>query len=157
MPGIPFSIRPLYTADAPTLSDLLRAQSPDYMRYFTPFAFDIEVIEALLAAARDDVYSGVFWGDALAGFFMLRGWDAGYSVPAYGVTIGEEWRGAGLGRLTLAAARSICALRGATQIMLKVHPDNTAARHLYERFGFVRTGHDAKNGNDVYHLTLASR
>lgn len=148
------TVRRLSAADALTLSALLAAQSDEYMRYFVPFAFDEATVGAMLAKARRDLYMGLHWGDELAGFFMLRGWDDGYAVPAYGVTIAEAHRGHGLARLTLELARTICRRRGAERIMLKVHPDNVVAKGLYERAGYVRTGRDERNGNDVYHLPL---
>ena len=32
--------------------------------------------------------------------------------------------------------------RGADRVRLRVHPDNVAARRLYESLGYVRTGED---------------
>lgn len=151
-----FVLRPLTGDDAPALAALLSAQPADYMQYFIPFAFDEAAIRPLLSAARADVYMGVYWQDQLAGFFMLRGWDAGYSIPAYGVTIGQAFRGMGLGRVTLETAKAISRLKGASTLMLKVHPDNAPAKHLYESAGFVQVDHDPRNGNLVYHFALGS-
>lgn len=52
------------------------------------------------------------------------------------------------------AAKTICRLRHADTLMLKVHPENRAAKHLYESAGFVRVSTDPRNGNLVYHCTL---
>ncbi|MBX3081082.1 MAG: GNAT family N-acetyltransferase [Anaerolineae bacterium] len=147
-------VRPLTVNDAPAWSALLTAQPPDYMRYFIPFQFDAATLTAILSTAHHDLYMGLWWGEVLIGFFMLRGWDQGYAIPAYGVTIDQRFRNRGLGRLTLELSRSICKLRGAKRLMLKVHPDNAAAKQLYESFGFVQTSVDAKNNNLVYHLDL---
>jgi ribosomal protein S18 acetylase RimI-like enzyme len=97
---------------------------------------------------------GIFWHEALSGFFMLRGWDQGYEIPAYGVTIDIEHRNLGLGRLSLETSKTIARLEGAKKIMLKVHPDNTPARKVYESAGFVQSGVDPKNDNLVYHFNL---
>ncbi|MCA9909248.1 MAG: GNAT family N-acetyltransferase, partial [Anaerolineae bacterium] len=99
-------------------------------------------------------YMGIFWRGRLAGFFMLRGWDSGYEIPAYGVTIDIEHRNMGLGRLSLETSKTIARLEGATQVMLKVHPDNAPARKVYEAAGFVQTGVDPKNANLIYHYSL---
>jgi RimJ/RimL family protein N-acetyltransferase len=147
-------IVPLTSQDAETLASFLRAQTDAYMQYFIPFRFDEAVIRGLLETAKEDVYYGLFLGEALAGFFMLRGWDAGYDVPAYGVTIGESFQGLGLGRVTLDLAKAISRLRGAKRIMLKVHPANHAAKALYESAGFQQTGIDPKNDNLIYHYDL---
>lgn len=148
------TIRPLLAADAPAFASFLQRQPDDYMRYFIPFAFDEESITARLEQAQDDLYMGLFWGADLAGFFMLRGWDDGYDVPAYGVTIDRQFAGNGLARLTLDLAKTISRLRGAKRLMLKVHPDNTVARRLYEQAGFVQTGVDPRNDNLIYHFDL---
>jgi len=147
-------VRPLTASDVPAWSALLTAQPPDYMRYFIPFQFDEATLTTILTNAHYDLYMGLSWGETLIGFFMLRGWDQGYAVPAYGVTIDQRFRNRGLGRLTLELSRSICKLRGAKRLMLKVHPDNAAAKQVYESFGFVQTSVDAKNNNLVYHLDL---
>ena len=147
-------VRPLASSDASALAALLSAQDPAYMQYFVPFQFDASTLASILTNAESDLYMGLWWGEALIGFFMLRGWDQGYSIPAYGVTIDQRFRNRGLGRLTLELSRSICKLRGAVQLMLKVHPQNAAAKQLYESFGFVRTSIDHKNDNLVYHLDL---
>lgn len=147
-------VLPLTSRDAGTLATFLRAQTDAYMQYFMPFRFEEAVIQDFLEAAKEDVYCGLFWGEALAGFFMLRGWDAGYEVPAYGVTIGEAFQGLGLGRVTLDLAKVVCRLRGAKRMMLKVHPANIVAKTLYESVGFQQTGIDPKNQNLVYHCDL---
>ena len=95
---------------------------------------------------------GFFWEGALIAFFMLRGWDEGYAIPAYGVTVDQRFRDKGLGRLTLEMSKTICRLRGVQRLMLKVHPENHAAKHLYEAVGFVQTGVDPKNQNLIYHF-----
>jgi hypothetical protein len=43
-------------------------------------------------------------------------------------------------------------MRGATRMLLKVHPDNKAARTLYEEALFVQTRADAQSGNLIYHF-----
>ena len=147
-----FQVRRLHVGDAILLSALLQAQSSEYLRYFTPFQFDEATLTALLNCAKQDIFMGLFWDDRLAGFFMLRGWDAGYAIPSYGVAIGEQFRNWGLGRLTLELSKVICRLHGAPRLMLKVHPDNGPAKHLYETAGFVQTGVDSKNDNLIYHF-----
>lgn len=131
---------------------MLTAQTPDYIQYFRPFDFDAETIRHFLAAARNDVYMGFFVDDELAGFFMLRGWDSGYAIPAYGVTIAQAFAGMGLATLSLDTSKSLCRLRGVQRLMLKVHPDNLTAKRLYEKAGFIQTGEDPHNANLIYHF-----
>lgn len=145
-------VRSLRVEDAAALSAMLCAQSQSYARFFTPFNFDQKTITNLLAARKEDVFMGIYWQSELYGFFMLRGWDEGFDVPAYGVLIDERHSGYALAQLSMRMSKSICKLRGASRIMLKVHPDNAAARMLYEEAKFVRTGVDARSGNLIYHF-----
>lgn len=151
------TVRPLTAEDAPALANMLQRQPQTYMQYFIPFAFDEATIAGLLERCQEDLYMGLFWENQLAGFFMLRGWDEGYTVPAYGVTIDEAFSGLGLARLTLGLSKTICRLRSASRLMLKVHPDNTVAKRLYEDAGFIQTGVDERNNNLIYHFDLSPK
>jgi RimJ/RimL family protein N-acetyltransferase len=146
------AVRPLTPVDAPLFSTMLLAQPPEYIQHFRPFDFDVETLRHLLAAVRNDVYMGLFVDDVLAGFFMLRGWDSGYAIPAYGVTIAQDFAGIGLATLSLDTSKTLCRLRGVKRLMLKVHPDNLSAKRLYEKAGFVQTGIDSHNANLIYHF-----
>jgi RimJ/RimL family protein N-acetyltransferase len=147
-------VRSLEVEDAAALSAMLKAQSQTYTRFFNPFNFDWETIASLLAKRSLDVFMGMYWQAELRGFFMLRGWDEGFEVPAYGVLIDEKYGGYALAQLSLRMAKSICKLRGATRMLLKVHTDNEAARALYEEAMFVQTGVDAQSGNLIYHFNF---
>ncbi|HEY0098343.1 MAG TPA: GNAT family N-acetyltransferase [Pyrinomonadaceae bacterium] len=146
------TVRPLNSEDASDLSALLLAQTPAYVRFFTPFNFDLPSVATLLAEQGTDVFMGMYWQDRLIGFFMLRGWNSGYKIPAYGVLIDEKYSGYGLTRLSLKLAKSICKLRHVPRIMLKVNADNIIAKRLFEESGFTQTGVDAQTGNLIYHF-----
>jgi RimJ/RimL family protein N-acetyltransferase len=148
------TIRSLREADAAALVDLLSAQPPEYARFFTPFPFESPWIESMLRNRVRDGYFGVWSVSRLVAFFMLRGWDAGYEVPSYGVVVDYEHRGLGLARLTLAASKAMCRMMGSSRLMLKVHPENEVAIHAYESEGFVRTGRDDASGQFIYHFEL---
>lgn len=146
-------IRPLCIEDAGIVSAMLMAQPPEYARFFYAFDFSEEPIADLLAKRKKDVYSGMFWGGELAGIFMLRGWDAGYDVPSFGVLVAEKYRGAAFMRISLDVAKLICRLAGARRLMATIHPDNVSPRGA-TRLGFVQTGVRADTGNIVYHMDL---
>jgi hypothetical protein len=147
------TIRDLHPEDAAALSSLLLAQPPEYARFFYAFGFDEEAIEKLLRERARDVYAGVYWRGEMVGFFMLRGWDAGYEVPSFGVLIDERQRGGAFMRLSLDAAKLICRLSGARALMAKIHPDNVSPKGA-RRLGFVQTGVEPTTGNVVYHMEL---
>jgi RimJ/RimL family protein N-acetyltransferase len=146
-------IRPLQPADAASVSDFMRSQPPEYARFFYAFGSDEAKIAEILAAYQADVYSGVFWQENLVGIFMLRGWDAGFEVPSFGVLIDEKYRGGAFMRLTLDTAKLICRLSGAKRLMAKIHPDNVSPRGA-SRLGLRQTGVEESTGNIIYHLEL---
>jgi RimJ/RimL family protein N-acetyltransferase len=146
-------IRPLQIEDAALISALLKSQPPAYSRFFYAFSFEETDIARVLAERERDVYSGIFWLGELVGFFMLRGWDAGYEVPAFGVLIDEQQRGRGFMQLALDLGKLISRLCGAPRLMAKIHPDNISAKGA-RRLGLVQTGVEAESGNLIYHLEL---
>lgn len=146
-------IRPLDAGDAASVSDFMRSQPPEYTKFFYAFSSDEAQLAEILSAYREDVYSGVFWRENLVGIFMLRGWDAGFEVPSFGVLIDEKYRGGAFMRLTLDTAKLICRLSGAKRLMAKIHPDNVSPRGA-SRLGLRRTGVEESTGNIIYHLEL---
>src|SRR4030095_12478401 len=148
------SIRSLCAEDSAGLSLLLRSQPPTYARFFYAFSFEEDAITKLLSQRRRDYYAGIFWQGELAGFFMLRGWDAGYEVPSFGVLIDEKYRGGAFMKLSLETAKLICRLCGAPRMMAKIHPDNISPRGA-GRLGFVQTGVEIQTGNIIYSLELS--
>ena len=148
-----FQIRALGVEDAAAVSALLRAQPPEYVRFFYAFGFGEEEIARVLGGRRRDVYSGMFWRGELAGLFMLRGWDAGYEVPSFGVLVDVKHRGRAFMRIALDVSKLICRLSGAPRLMAKIHPDNVSPRGA-RRLGLVQTGVESETGNVIYHIDL---
>lgn len=146
-------VRSLRVEDAAEVSLLLRSQPPEYARFFYAFSSDENEIARILATRVKDAYSGLFWQGRLAGFFMLRGWDAGYEVPSFGVLIDVKHRGGKFMRLSLDMAQLICRMCRAPRLMAKIHPDNISARGA-RRLGLVQTGVETETGNIIYHLEL---
>ena len=143
--------------DASYASDIsiLLTQSPkDYIKYFHPFNFDITSVKSNMEKVKNDIFFGIFVDQKIVGFYMLRGWDEGYDVPAYGVFISPDYNGLGLGKLTIQHAISFCRVNQIKKIMLKVYPDNLLAKRMYEAFGFIRKSIDKKNNNLIYFKEL---
>lgn len=130
-------IAPLNPRDAMQVARMLGEASPEYGRHFHPFPFDEETVLARLTAARRDRYWGIWIKEELAGLFMLRGFDAGYERPAFGVFIAERFSGQGLARLALVEAIKWCERSGVSALMLTVEQGNTRARRIYEEAGFA--------------------
>ncbi len=149
-------IKELKLEHIPNLVENLSAESPEYLKHFTAFELSEKVFANLLSNAVNDKYLGLFYGEKIVGFYMLRGFDEGYEIPSYGVIILSEFSNKGLSKLTLYHAFALCRINKVKKLMLKVHPENTYAKKLYESFGFEKTGFDNKNGNFIYHKSLSS-
>lgn len=149
-------IRKITRDYAAELSVLLNSEPHDYSRYFIPFSYDEATITKLLSDAKMDLYFGLFIAGRLAGYYMLRGFDAGYEIPSYGVWIAGKYSGFGIAKMTLFHAVSVCRLNGVSKLMLKVHPENTAAKYIYTSSGFVFSHLDERIGHEVYYKELRS-
>jgi RimJ/RimL family protein N-acetyltransferase len=148
-------IKELTTEHATIFSERLSEESKEYLQHFIPFAeYSEEFIKKILSEKKLDKYFGLFLNDDIVGFYMLRGFDAGYKIPSYGVWISSKYANKGLSTLTLYHAFSFCKLNKIKTLMLKVHPDNTIAKKLYEKFGFAKVGVDEKIGHLIYHKNI---
>jgi RimJ/RimL family protein N-acetyltransferase len=147
-------MRPMTVADAAAVIALLQAQRPGYLKDFFPFPLDTKVLAEQMENARQDLYTCILDGKALAGFWMLRGLDAGYERPSFGVFIDEARAGRGWGAAALGTAIQHCRQAGLGALMLKVAPDNAPARHIYEAAGFVLEARCHRTGHDIMALRL---
>lgn len=152
--GEQLTIRSLELSDAPALSAMLCAQCAVYAHFFNPFKFDEATITGILRERERDVYMGVFWNGEIIGFFMLRGWDAGYTVPTYGVLIAERYRGYGLAPLSLRMAKIICKTTRAPRLMLKVDSENASAKAVFEKERFIPAGEETRGGKLIYYFDI---
>lgn len=103
---------------------------------FHPHPFTADEAARLCCAMGDDLYYALLVHDRILGYGMLRGWDAGYSVPSLGIIVRAEARGKGLGKLLMHHLHAAAQLRGAPRIRLKVYQQNDTARHMYEQLGY---------------------
>lgn len=148
------NFRKLEPKDAVSLSNLMKQDSKDYSQYFVAFKFDTVTIKNILAEAKNDIYYGVYWEEELTGFYMLRGFDEGYSIPSYGVYISSRFKNKGLAALTINHAISTCKHLGLKKLRLKVHKENIIAYKQYLKYGFVETGFDEKINNIIMHRDI---
>lgn len=133
---------------------MLSSDRQEYGQYFHPFSFTPDALNMRLAATHQDRYWGIRCGRSLAGFFMLRGWDEGFDRPAFGVYIAEAFSHRGFSKLALQHALSWCRLNNVSVVILKVHPENTHARRVYEREGFEFLGMCPDTGHRILEKRL---
>jgi RimJ/RimL family protein N-acetyltransferase len=149
-------IKELISDHASVLSRKLLEENKNYIQHFIPFDFSETTIKDILNKKKADKFFGLFLNKELIGFYMLRGFDQGYDIPSYGVWISSNYANKGLSKLTLYHAFSVCKLNNIKTLMLKVHPENTIAKEVYEKFGFIKVGIDEKNGHLIYHKNLTN-
>ncbi|HEX6488832.1 MAG TPA: GNAT family N-acetyltransferase [Candidatus Dormibacteraeota bacterium] len=121
-------------------------------RHFHPHAMDAQAARAIAGYAGPDLYYALLADGEVLGYGLLRGWEEGYEVPSLGIAIHPSGRGRGLGRLLMEFLHSAARERGARRIRLRVHPDNVAARRLYDALGYAFEG--SERGEDVGWLDL---
>jgi RimJ/RimL family protein N-acetyltransferase len=143
-------IRPLVSADLAPLSKLLLSQRPEYIGHFHPFAFDEATLFAQFSNATRDRFWTLWKDGTLAGFFMMRGLDAGYSRPSFGVFVAEEFSGHGLARAALRHSLDWAASERISIVMLTVHEENHRAVAIYKDLGFEPAGELSGGGQPIY-------
>jgi len=149
MTGPRLEVRALEPGDAAAVERLfsILAEDEGTLRVFHPHPLDTANARRVSTrrSQSEDIYFGAFIGEDMVGYGMLRGWEDGYAVPSFGVAVSPRHRGAGIGRVLLEAAVDMARTRGATEMMLKVYPNNHVARRLYESRGFVFEHEPAAN------------
>ena len=138
-------IMELTTTDADAVAALLASASADYLRHAPRFL----ALPAQLRERRADRWWGFREKGQLLGFFMLRGFDAGFARPSFGVFISEPAAGRGLARRALDHALAWCHRSGIHSVMLKVAAANLRARELYVRAGFHDIGLCPETGQQM--------
>jgi ribosomal protein S18 acetylase RimI-like enzyme len=110
--------------------------------FFRPHPFTPEQAKVIATSSGHDLYAMLLDGGRPVAYGMLRGWDEGYTTPSAGVAVRSSARGHGYGRVMMGHLQSQARVHGATEVRLRVHPDNLVARRLYERLGYVYRGED---------------
>src|SRR5262245_31366624 len=105
-------------------------------RLFHPHPLTADYAAKLGAYAGRDLYYVAAGAGRVLAYGLLRGWDEGYSVPSLGIAVHPKARGTGVARPFMQFLHAAAAARGAPRVRLKVYPDNTRARRLYEGLGY---------------------
>jgi GNAT superfamily N-acetyltransferase len=115
----------------------LELNSPGYIYKFSPHPFTAEYASKICNYQGLDLYFAILLNkNHIIAYFMLRGWDEGYEIPAVGLCVLNEFHGKGLGRLIMHFLETTAKFNGASKIMLKVRNDNHVAETLYITQGY---------------------
>lgn len=110
--------------------------------FFRPHPFTEQEALRIAGRAGRDAYAILFDGQRPVAYGMLRGWEEGFDTPSLGIAVRNDAQGRGLGRLMMKHLHAEAGRRGATQVRLRVHHDNTRAKRLYESMGYEYAGED---------------
>lgn len=104
--------------------------------FFRPHAGDEATLRALAQDISADLYYLLVQGRDVLAYGLLRGWDAGYTVPSLGIAVHPAARSIGLGQLMMEYLEMMARLRGAPAVRLRVHKNNKRAVEMYECRGY---------------------
>lgn len=105
-------------------------------KYFYPHSFTDEALDGVVQYTGKDSYYILIEEDIVLGYGLLRGWDEGYKIPSLGIAIHSSVRGTGLGTMFMHFLHAAARRNGATQVRLRVSPDNAKAIKLYKGMGY---------------------
>jgi ribosomal protein S18 acetylase RimI-like enzyme len=113
-----------------------RNSGPAIADRFDPFPLSAEQGRRIALDPSKDDYYLAFAGERTVGFSMLRGFDAGFTIPSFGIFIDREHQGQGVGRRLTEWTVEQARRRGCTAVRLSVYAANAPALALYSSLGF---------------------
>jgi len=120
--------------------------------YFHPHPFTYDAAKKIAAYEGNDLYFVQIKDNEITGYGILRGWDAGYSIPSLGIVIHPSFRNQGLGREFMRFLHKQARSKDAAKVRLKVYSNNAGALQFYESLGYFFT--DEENGQLIGYYEL---
>jgi ribosomal-protein-alanine N-acetyltransferase len=137
------AIRRLEPADAAALAELFeRNATPMVVAHFHPFPLTRATARKLATKRTKDLYYVASFGQELAGFMMLRGWDEGFEVPSFGFLVDRAAQGRGLGKRLAATALDEARAGGAERVRATVYASNRSSVAALQGSGFVEVSRE---------------
>lgn len=148
------TVRPARREDIPELLALEQASFSTDRLGRVQFRRFIGSATASVLVAREGAGQALP-GGRLAGYVLLLFRAGSSKARIYSIAVDVACRGLGVGVRLLLAAEETARRRGCDVMRLEVRPDNTAARAMYERHGYVAFGSYAgfyEDGSDAMRL-----
>ncbi|NDJ76064.1 MAG: GNAT family N-acetyltransferase [Chloroflexi bacterium] len=108
----------------------------DVTAHFQPFPLTEESARFICHEEKKDRYYLAFDGEQLIGLSMLRGWDEGYDIPAYGLIIDYRLHTKGFGTVVVNHAFAEARSLGSPGVRITTHATNDAVNHFCRKHGF---------------------
>jgi ribosomal protein S18 acetylase RimI-like enzyme len=109
---------------------------PAITRTFHPFPLTDATTQWIACEPHKDQFYLALKSQKPVGFSMLRGWEAGYTVPSLGMFIDHRQHGKGYGKELLGKTIEAAQKLGCHQIRLSVYASNQPAYKIYIAHGF---------------------
>ena len=121
-------------------------------KYFNPHSFTEEEITRITHYDGNDVYYIIVENHNVVCYGFLRGWDEGFKIPSLGIATHPSIRNSGLGKMFMQFLHVVARRKGATQVRLRVSPDNTKAFEMYRKIGYQFITQDSNYLVGIYNL-----
>jgi RimJ/RimL family protein N-acetyltransferase len=136
-----FEVRPAIEPDAREMAELMAAVAEERDGIATEPPVDVDERAALFARRLPGTFVAVADGRIVG---MLHVETSRFGSGEFGMLVGRDWRGRGVGSALVQAAIDWARAEGLHKLCLEVFPHNERAIALYRKFGFVEEGRRVK-------------
>ena len=137
-----FTVRPARAGDARAMAEVFAAVAAERDGIATEPPVDVEERAAAFALSTDGTIVAVADG-RIVGMIHIEASRHGFGE--FGMLVGREWRGRGVGSALIHATIDWAHDQGLHKLCLEVFAHNAAAIALYRKCGFVEEGHRVKH------------
>ena len=137
-----FTVRPASAVDARAMAELFAAVAEERNGIATEPPVDVGARTAQFAATIDSSIVAVADGQ-IVGMNHVEATRHGFGE--FGMLVGRDWRGRGVGSALLQATIDWARAQGLHKLCLEVFAHNTAAIALYRKYGFTEEGQRVKH------------
>lgn len=102
--------------------------------FFDPFPLNKESAEKIINSTNKDLFYGIFNGDKIVGFGMLR-WFKDYKSPTLGLLVDKNFQGLGFGKKIYSYLFDRTKELGLKEVIAIVHKDNGSSMHIAKKLG----------------------
>lgn len=119
------------------------------VNFFDPFPLNEESAKKIINSENNDLFYGIFAGDRIVGFGMLR-WYRHYKSPTLGLIVDKNYQGFGFGKKIYTYLFARAKEAGAKDVIAIVHKNNEPSRHIAEKLGMEYLSPESLSREDRY-------
>lgn len=114
----------------------------EVIKNFNPFPLNAKTACEITLKKRKDRFYVSYLENKIIGLVMLRGWEAGYEIPSFGILIDHKYHHQGIGKQLTNYALEEAKKIGCRKVRLSVFAENSVALYLYESLRFKEIGRE---------------